>query len=246
MAQKKHLAAKQLAVVACLAFSACSIAQTGFPAHHQTVQIAQPQSAKSAPAPAQPANPVPLPAPATAPSLLDHPAQPATVSLASGKLTVQANNSSLSDILHQVATAGGMKIEGLQTGNNADQRIFGSYGPGAPRDVLSELLNGSGYNVLMLGETSSGTPRELTLTARNSAAVSAPAQAPNTAQNENDEDNFQPTQYNDEQQNLTPPPGPPEMRNGARTPQQMLQELQRMHEQQQQQQQEQQQDDQPN
>lgn len=244
MAQKKHLAAIRLAVLACLAFCACSFGQTEPPSRRQPVETStQRQPTNPAPAPSAPA---PAPLPATAPSLLDHPPQPATVSLASGKLTVQANNSSLSDILNQVATAGGMKLEGLQASSNSDQRIFGSYGPGAPRDVLSELLNGSGYNVIMLGETPSGAPRELTLTARNIANASAPAQSPSTVRNEDDQDQdeVQPTRYTDEQQNLTPPPGPPEMRNGVRTPQQMLQELQRMRDQQQQPQQ--QPDQQPN
>ncbi len=113
------------------------------------------------------------------PSLLDHPPQPATVSLVSGQLTIQADNSSLSAILHQVSAAGGMKVEGLRTGGSPGERVFGSYGPGAPRDVLSELLNGSGYNVIMLGETPSGAPRELTLTAQAvGGATTKPAQAP--------------------------------------------------------------------
>lgn len=245
MAQKKHLAANQLAGVVCLAFCACSFGQTVPPPRRQPVETTT-QRQPTNPAPVAPSAPVPTPSPATAPSLLDHPPQPATVSLASGKLTVQANNSSLSDILNQVATAGGMKLEGLQTSANSDQRVFGSYGPGAPRDVLSELLNGSGYNVIMLGETPSGAPRELTLTARNSAGTaSAPTQSPSAVRNgdDQDQDEVQPTRYTDEQQNLTPPPGPPEMRNGVRTPQQMLQELQKMRDQQQQQQQP---DQQPN
>lgn len=164
------------------------------------------------------------------------------MNLASGKLSVQADNSSLSEILHQVSQAGGMKIEGLQV-SGSDQRIFGSYGPGAPRDVLSELLDGSGYNVMMLGQTPAGVPRELALTRRTAGGPSSQPQASNDAQDDENDDFVQPTQYPDERPNITPQPGPPEMRNGVRTPQQMLQELQRMREEQQQQQQ---QDQQPN
>lgn len=158
---------------------------------------------------------------------------------------MQADNSSLSDILHQVSRASGMKIEGLVIGSSRDQRVFGSYGPGAPRDVLSELLNGTGYNVMMLGATPSGAPRELALTSPSPAgAPGAQPQPPASQNGDNDDsgDNAQPTQY-PEEQNLTPPPGPPQMR---RTPQQMLQELQRIRQQQQQDQQQNQQDQQPN
>lgn len=153
---------------------------------------------------------------------------------------MRANNSSLSEILHDISQASGMKVEGLQK-SGGDQRIFGIYGPGAPRDVLSELLAGAGYNVLMLGVTSSGAPRELALTVRpTGGAPAAQAQPNNSIHNDDGEDDVEPTQYPDErQQNIAPPPGLPE---GRRTPQQLLQELQR----QRQQQQDQQEDQPPN
>lgn len=162
------------------------------------------------------------------------------VNLASGKLTVRADNSSLSEILHQVSKASGMKVEGLQT-SGGGQRIFGIYGPGAPRDVLSQLLDGAGYNVLMLGVTSSGAPRQLALTVRPTGASPASQPQPgNINPNDDSEGDVEPAQYPDEnQQNVAPPPGTPEMR---RTPQQMLQDLER----QRQEQQNQQVDQQPN
>jgi hypothetical protein len=180
---------------------------------------------------------MPSPSPLSAPSLLDHPAQPAKITLAAGKLTVMADNSSLSEILHQVSAAGGMKIDGLVTGGSGDPRIFGSYGPAAPRDVLSDLLNGSGYNVLMLGETTAGLPRELALTARTAGGVPNPP--PNAARNDENDVEVAPTQYPEEQEPIPPPPMQPGGPNRVRTPQEMLQELQKMHDQQQQQQQQQ-------
>jgi hypothetical protein len=162
------------------------------------------------------------------------------VNLASGKLTVRADNSSLSEILHDISQASGMKVEGLQAGASGSQRVFGSYGPGAPRDVLSELLDGAGYNVLMLGVTSSGAPRELALTVRPNGAAPAPQPQPgNINQNDDSDADADNTQYPEDRQQIVAPPGPPEMR---RTPQQMLQELER----QRQEQQNQQQDQQPN
>jgi hypothetical protein len=243
MVSKKHLAAWRLMALACFGFCVLSLGQEQFPPDNAPVPSVQKQSAKPSPAQPPSSQPVNAPAPptqpATAPSLLDHPAQPAKVQLASGKLTVQADNSSLSEILHEISAASGMKVEGLKSGNS-DQRVFGSYGPGAPNNVLSDLLDGAGYNVLMLGEMPSGAPRELALSVRPNSGTPAPQpQQGDTIQN-GDNDDDQATEYPDEQQNFAPPPGPPEMR---RTPQQMLQELQRQQELQREQQQ---QNDQPN
>jgi hypothetical protein len=248
MAPTQHLAASRLAALACLAFCACSFGQAGRLPYQQSAQGNQAQPQKPSPVPTQSSpttSALPPSPPATAPSLLDHPAQPAKVTLAAGRLSVQADNSSLSQILHQVSEAGGMKVEGLQAGGNGDQRIFGSYGPAAPRDVLSELLNGSGYNVMMLGETPAGVPRELALTLRSGEGVpNPPPNSGNAMRSDENDEPIQPTQYPDEQE--PPPQQTPNVPNRVRSPQEMLQELQRVHQQQQQQQQPQEIDSQPN
>lgn len=245
MPQSKHSAVYLLASFAFLLFCTPGFAQTQRSPSRQTVQVAQ-RHANSSPAAARTApraKPSPV-IPATAPSLLSDPAAPARVSLASGKLSVQANNSSLSDILRQVARAGGMKIDGLQTGGSADQRIFGSYGPGAPRDVLSDLLHGSRYNVLMMGNTPSGTPRELALSLRTGGVPNPPPHPPTAEQQQEENgDDVQPPTTEDQdtepgvppagvQENEPVPPPPGDQQNRVRTPQQILQELQRMHQQQ--------------
>jgi hypothetical protein len=249
MMTKHNPVAYRLAAAASLAFGVCGLVRAEAGSYAPPVQAAQGQSAKPSPAHAAPA-PAPPSAPATAPSLLDHPAQPAKITLNAGKLSVQAHNSVLADILHEVSKESGMKIDGLDAGSAADRRMFGTYGPGTPRDVLSDLLSDSGYNFLMLGNTSSGAPRQLALTARTGGpAGSAPPPNRNT-QEQTNPDEPQPVRQPDEPQNYpVPQPGPPENQNRVRSPQQMLQELQRMHEQQQQQQeqqqQQQQQQDQP-
>ena len=102
-------------------------------------------------------------------------AQPATVSLKNGKLTVEANNSNLTQILQDVAHISGMTIDGL----DKDARVFGAFGPGNPRDVLTHLLVGSGYNFVMAGDTTDGAPRQLLLTAQNNNAPAlTPASSP--------------------------------------------------------------------
>lgn len=95
-------------------------------------------------------------------------AKPATLSLKDGKLTVQADNSDLSQILREVASVSGMTVNGI----TKSARIFGVYGPGNPRDVLTALLDGSGYNFVMIGATNDGAPRELLLTSKSSPGPS--------------------------------------------------------------------------
>lgn len=77
-------------------------------------------------------------------------------------LSIDAKNSSLQEILKEISARTGTKIEGMAK----DERVFGVYGPGQPRDVLSQLLEGSGYNVLMVGNGEDGAPRQIDLSAR--------------------------------------------------------------------------------
>jgi hypothetical protein len=145
------------------------------------------------------------PQPTVAPSLLEQPATPATVSAHNNELTVKADNSSLSQILHQVSSATGMKLDGL----GGDERVFGSFGPGAPREVLTALLNGTSYNIMMVGDLPNGAPRELLLS--NRAAGGAPPPSPanaNANQNQThtgDEDNPDDTASPDDSDDSSPP-----------------------------------------
>jgi hypothetical protein len=137
-----------------------------------------PQSASAQPSP-QPASPPPA-APST-PS--DAPAAPASVTLANGKLSVSAQNSDLNSILQQIARASGMAIDGL----GKSTRVFGVYGPGNPRDVLADLLSGSGYNFAILGGGNGAAPARLVLTAQ-SAAPPTPANAASADESSDDGD----------------------------------------------------------
>ncbi|MBT9329653.1 hypothetical protein [Paracidobacterium acidisoli] len=181
---------------------------------------AAPSSSQGSPASSQPV-PAPAAAPGHAPSLSDKPAQPAQVHLTSGDLSVQADNSSLVQILHDVSSSTGMTVDGL----GKDQRVFGSYGPAKTSDVLSALLEDSGYNVMMVGATSGGAPRQLFLTPRNASTPAAGAPQPRPAQDEAEDDAPTPE---------PPPPMQSPDQPEVRTPQQMLQQLQRMRQQRQQ------------
>ena len=187
---------------------------------------AQAPAAQPVAPPAQPAAPaaaVPL-APATAPSLLQQPAQEAKIVFEKNQLSIHADNSSLSGILHQLASSSGMKIEGL----GGDERVFGTFGPGAPRDVIADLLDGTAYNVALIGDLENGAPRELILSpaTHGTAAPAAPApQANSDDANEQDTQDVAPA-------NQPEPPAQPGAQTpgapGVKTPQQLFEQLQRL------------------
>jgi hypothetical protein len=85
------------------------------------------------------------------------PPTPAKVSYQGGLLTISAQNSTLGEILRDVRKLTGASIEIPPRSAAADERVVTHLGPGAPRDVLAGLLNGSGFNYVMLGSSSDPT-----------------------------------------------------------------------------------------
>lgn len=81
------------------------------------------------------------------------PPTPAKVSYQGGLLTISAQNSTLGEILRDVRKLTGASIE-IPPGSGANERVIVSLGPGAPRDVLARLLNGSSFDYVMLGSSS--------------------------------------------------------------------------------------------
>jgi hypothetical protein len=160
--------------------------------------------------------------------MFDEPATSARIEFTGDRLSINAANASLSEVIRQVAARTGMQVEG----NSHDERVFGVYGPGSAPDVLSALLYDSGYNVIMVGRTVDGAPRRLVLSLRGAATASQGAAV--ATRNNDDEDDDVPQQ---EVQQPPPPPNPvlqaapasPPVAGQPRTPQQMLEELQRMH-----------------
>jgi len=164
------------------------------------------------------ANLAALPATQAAPAVSTAPAPPqpdwpandrpsdATVTWDSHGLRVVAANSSLTQILKAIATQTGATLEGL----NRDQRVFGVYGPGPARDVIGQLLDGSGYNVLMVGELGQGTPRQIILIART-AAGSQPGGANTQSSAENEDSEAEQEAEQPEPPVPQGPPGPPQV-----------------------------------
>lgn len=182
----------------------------------------QPSVAVTQPA----AQPAPIPALPVAPPPPDWPANDrpsdATITWDSHGLSIVAANSSLSQILKQVATQTGATLQGL----GRDQRVFGVYGPGPARDIIAQLLDGTGYNVLLIGDQGQGTPRQIVLTPRTGSGAQP---SDNGNQNSGDEDSDAEEQIAQPEPPQQPPNGPLGVAPGLpmRSQQQIIEELQR-------------------
>jgi hypothetical protein len=228
-----------------LAVACIAVAQTAPPAArpHRTHKPPAARNVEATPAPLVQQTP-PQPEMPKWPAN-DPPAQP-SVTLNSQGLHIQATNSSLSQILNEVSTETGAKIEGL----SGDERVFGEYGPGQPRDVLAQLLHGSGYDFLLLG--SEEGPLKLILSSHHTGAHGPANQAYNRPMPDGQPDEDQ-SQEQDEEPPIAqpqpfqpqPPPGQ-ENPQGAMTPQQRMQMMQQQRLQQMQQMQQQYQQNQQN
>jgi len=211
-----------LAAPFCIAQTAAT-PQTAPPAHKAAHQKAR--SAKTHNNAAQEAV-----SPAAAPEAPKEPEAPkwpvndeavqASVVWDSHGLSIAATNSSLQQILKDVQTATGAEVDGM----GADERVFGIYGPGLARDVLTQLLHGSGYNVLMVGDLGKGAPRQIVLSARNAGD----AQAANKPGTSNGDEEAAENDAEEQPQQPAPQPVRPGFGPGGppRTPQQIMQEMQ--------------------
>lgn len=137
----------------------------------------QPQPVQAAPVPQQP---LPPPTPENGPS------SPPEVSFRGGQLTITARNSTMSDVLNAVRQKTGASVD-ITTSSN--ERVVGKFGPGAPREVMAQLLNGSHYDYVLLG--SPGNPDALNKIVLMARAVGPEPPAPQ-----------QPTGFRQQQQAL--------------------------------------------
>jgi hypothetical protein len=185
---------------------------------------------------AQEVAPTPAPPPMPKWPVNDTPNPPSVVWDASG-LRINASNSSLQQILTEVSTNTGTRI----VGNVPDQRVFGSYGPGQASDVLLQLLQGSGFNVLLAGDLGHGAPSQIVLTPRRGGASNSQAgpnpqqqqiQQPDQDENDSVDQPEQPEQPEETVPAIPAPTQQPEGQPGVppngqmRTPQEIMQEMQ--------------------
>ena len=102
---------------------------------------------------------------------------PALVVYAHGLLTLQADNTSLNQLLLQITRATGMRL----VGSSREERVFGSFGPDIPAKILATLLQGTGTN-MMIAKGSSPGPAELILTPQNGPATPSSSQSSEAVQ----------------------------------------------------------------
>ena len=99
------------------------------------------------------------------------PPMPAKVSYQGGLLTISAQNSTLGEILRDVRKLTGASIDVPPGSAVTSERVIAHLGPGAPRDVLAGLFNGTQFNYVMLGSSSDPTAvSSVVLTLKTSAA----------------------------------------------------------------------------
>jgi hypothetical protein len=214
-----------------------------------TAATAQQHAARKRPAKqAQPVPPPPPAPPPPPPTLEQMPAVPPKVSFKNGMLTIVAENSTLGDILRAVRTHTGAAVE---VPPNATERVVTRLGPGAPRDVLASLLNGSHFNYVMLGSPTNPDKVDRVILTSKSGGVPDAGSAPiapgqnNPEPVANEEPEPQPGMDISEQPVEDPAenaaneenqPQPPNGQMQVKTPEQLLRELQQQQQQQQQQQ----------
>ncbi len=144
--------------------------------HSQTLPSMAPTAPATPPVTSPPVTSAPSAHAAAGPAI-----QPAQVAYTAGRLQVNAENSSLNQILREIGRLTGMKI----TGGVAEERVFGSYGPADPSVVLSALLNGTGSN-MMVRFDATHRPAELVLTPRSGGATPPDPNAARYASREDD------------------------------------------------------------
>jgi hypothetical protein len=188
------------------------------------------------------------------PTLEQQPPNPPQVSYRNGQLSIDSQNATLSQVLRSVQAQTGASVD-IPPGAGSE-RVSARLGPGQPKDVIANLLNGSKFNYVILGVANNSGGVQKVILMANSTPGGAPimtqnnGQQPPPPQAEPSEDDTPQYEPEPEVQQMPVQPGgmvggeqvaPDGTNNGAnpaqpggRTPEQMLQELQRMQQQQQQ------------
>jgi hypothetical protein len=122
---------------------ASSLALTAQVAPARDVKKDVADAAKTSPAAAQPANVIPRPFAA----LSIEPSRPPVVAWDGRRLTIDAENSMLSDVLLAIRSRTGASIE--MPGSASSERVAIHVGPAPIRDVLSSLLYGTNFNYVI-------------------------------------------------------------------------------------------------
>jgi hypothetical protein len=105
------------------------------------------------------------------------PAVAPKVTYQGGQLTIVAHNCTLADVLHAVKKQLGADLD---VPPNATERVVADLGPGTPRQVITDLLNGTHFNYVIVGSASDPTAvQSLALTPKTGGTETASAAPPN-------------------------------------------------------------------
>src|SRR5579864_1602596 len=159
-----------LTVALGISASAAQVQRQGQPSRAQAQTQAPKPQIGPAPVQATPAPPPPTPE--------QGPSSPPQVSIQGGQLTIEARNSTMADVLNAVKQKTGAAVEMPAV---SSERVVGRFGPGAPRDVLAQLLNGSHYDYVLLGSPADpGALKKIVLMARAVGPEPSPSQQQNS------------------------------------------------------------------
>jgi len=132
------------------------------------------------------------------------------VQFAEGLLSIQAKGATLSEVLFQIEKATGAEIS-IPSGTEQD-RVAANFGPAPASAVLSELLNGSGLNFVVVGSEVDPKILRSVILSRSDAPVSAMAvpqtYTPDAAENIPPDAPEPPAPPDEEQPPQTVPPPP--------------------------------------
>jgi hypothetical protein len=231
-----------LALISIVASAQQSVPQT--PAPQKTaVPKKKPAKVKSkTPAMAEPRQvPAQTMPPVPATLMNSTPVKP-NVTMEGGLLTIDAPNSTLSDVLSGVRRATGATIEGA----SPNERVAVRLGPGNPREVIAALLYGTPYDYVILGsqDRQDAVTRILLTQSSNADASSLQstqnASAPQPPAQESVDDN--PPDRTDSEDTTEVPgtrvgtdqeaqPQPAQTPSQPKTPEQLFKELQQLQQQ---------------
>jgi AMIN domain len=141
-----------------------------------------------------------------------------------GLLTIHAANATLSEVLFQIHQQTGVEIA-IPSGTE-QERVASDFGPGTPRQVLEQLLNGTDLNFVAVGsasdpnqlrsvvlsrKTGEPDPPSAFLPAESAAAPTAPVTDPQNYEPPPQElqENGPPPPQEGGSQQMPPPAGPP-------------------------------------
>jgi hypothetical protein len=171
------------------------------------------------------------------------PPQPPSVTYQNGLLTIRAENSTLASVLDEVQSKTGAQIQTPPSA--ANERVVIQEGPAPPRAALISLLQGSGFDYIILGSPRDPQAVDRVVLTPHVASVATAQPAYSSPYGRSAEQN---SEQNEDQQGATEAPtmpvpvpqappavaAPPRQQqpgqtaNGLKTPEQLLQELQQI------------------